>query len=454
MKLNSEQREVAISEEERQKSLSSPKLPFNPPFFYGWIIVFMGALGMFFSGPGQTYTVSIFIESYVRDFGWSQSLIASMYSIATLVAGLFFFFVGKFVDRFGQRKMSVTIGMLLAFACFLNSFIAGATMLFIGFFMLRLFGQGSMTLIPGTLVPQWFVKQRGRALSLMALGGFVGSSSLPPLNAWLIESYGWSMTWQIWGIILACFYVPLAFFLIRNKPEQVGLLPDGQKNKSEQDKVSQSDQTDKRHSGENKSTKKEISWKLNEAMRTRVFWFILFCVGIPSMVNTGIVFHITFILGENGMNNMMASYILSLMAVVAFPVTFIAGFVVERIKVHWVLALTFIGQAVAMLVLLQVNTFGMAVLFGVIRGLVGGFEVICLGIIWPNYFGREHLGSIKGIAMTVTVIGSAFGPLPFGLAYDMFGGYSEIILLMTLFPLLGACAAFFSPTPNKAVLSK
>ncbi|MDQ0258072.1 MFS family permease [Evansella vedderi] len=71
----------------------------------------------------------------------------------------------------------------------------------------------------------------------------------------------------------------------------------------------------------------------------------------------------------------------------------------------------------------------MAILFRITWGIINGIERIVLSIIWPNYFGRKHLGSIKGAVMTATVVGSAFGPLPFGVAYDLFGGYGQIILL-------------------------
>lgn len=107
-----------------------------------------------------------------------------------MLAGFLLFIVGRMVDKFGPRYMTVGIGFMLALACLFNSFIMGPIMLFFGFFMLRLLGQGSMTLIPGTLVPQWFVRKRGRALSLMAIGGFLGSAAIPPFNAWLIGTWG------------------------------------------------------------------------------------------------------------------------------------------------------------------------------------------------------------------------------------------------------------------------
>lgn len=417
----------------------TPRLPVPVPFYYGWMIVGMAAMGLFFSGPGQTYSISIFIDSYTDHFGWSRSLISSIYLAATLLAGSLMFIIGRLIDKYGQRNMSVYIALLLGLACLLNSFVVGPIMLFIGFFMLRLFGQGSMTLIPGTLVPQWFIKQRGRALSIMAVGGFLSSAALPPFNAWLISTWGWPMAWRVWSGLLLLFFAPLAFFLIRNKPEDIGLLPDNAVRKQE---LKQADNKEP-------ETEPEVSWTLKEAMRERAFWLILFCVAIPSMVNTGIVFHFVSILGESGITRTSSAFILSLMAIVAFPITLIAGYVVERVKVNIVLAASFLGQCLIMILLIYTDSLMMAVLFGIARGIVGGFEVISLGIIWPNYFGRKHLGSIKGLAMSMMVIGSAFGPLPFALAYDWFGGYTQILLVMAVFPLLGMIASFTSPAPEK-----
>lgn len=79
----------------------------------------MAGLGVFFSGPGQTYSNSQFIDQYINDFGWSRSEVSGIYSVATLAAELIMMFVGRFIDRFGQR----TIGTLFAIACFFNSFV-------------------------------------------------------------------------------------------------------------------------------------------------------------------------------------------------------------------------------------------------------------------------------------------------------------------------------------------
>ena len=418
----------------------------NSSFFYGWYIVMAAAIGVFFSGPGQTYAVSVFIDYYIQDFGWGRSLVSGIYSSATLVAGLLLFVVGRLVDKHGQRRMMLIMGSLLAFACFWNSFVIGPVMLFIGFFMLRLFGQGSMTLIPNTLVPQWFVVKRGRALSFMAIGGFLSSASFPPLNTWLITTFGWESAWRILGLALIVIFLPVVFFIVKNKPEDIGLLPDNaiSKKKLAQRREEKMEEVEQEEGF-------ETNWTVKEAMRTRAFWFILFCVSIPALVNTGLTFHLFSILGEQGVPGSTAAIILSIMAIVGFPVTMASGFILERVNVHIVLGLSFVGQMVFILLLTQVHTYLLAIVFAVLWGIIGGIERITLNIIWPNYFGREHLGSIKGIATTTMVIGSAFGPLPFGIAFDVFGGYTEILLIILIFPILGTIAAFMSPPPSKQV---
>lgn len=416
------------------------RAPVKTSFYYGWIIVAMGALGIFFSGPGQTYSISVFIDYYIKDFGWTRSLVSSIYSGATLLAGLLLFLVGRFVDRAGQRKMTLIAGILLGLACFWNSAVTGPVMLFVGFFMLRLFGQGSMTLIPNTLVPQWFILKRGRALSFMAIGSFLSSAVFPSVNAWMITEWGWPTAWRVWGFILCLLFVPLASFFIRNKPEDIGLLPDN----------APPEKLRKKKKGMNTDeAEEEVSWTVKDAMKTKAFWLMLFCVSIPAMINTGLTFHLVSILGEEGMKTMTAAIILSLMAVIGFPVTMVAGFLLEKFKVHKVLAISFIGQLLFMVILFFTSSVSLAIVFGVVWGIINGLERITLNIIWPNYFGRQHLGSIKGMAQTTMVMGSAFGPLPFGLAFDLFHSYEEIILSMMIFPVLGMVAAFMAPPPKK-----
>ncbi|AOM83734.1 MFS transporter [Salisediminibacterium beveridgei] len=410
----------------------------KPVFFYGWYIVMIGALSLFFSGAGQTYSNAIFIDYYIQDFNWGRSLVSGIYSAATFLAGMLLFKVGSSIDKFGTRKVSLTVSVLLAFAAIWNSFVIAPWMLFIGFFLIRLLGQGSMTLVANTLVPQWFIVKRGRALSLMMIGGFISSTAFPPMVAWLIEGFGWQTTWRVLGIMILVIFVPIVYFFMKDKPEDIGLLPD---NKSSKDELETS-------TGKKKNVS-DISWTLKEAKKTRQFWLLLVCVSIPSMLNTGLTFHLISMMGGSGLSPTQGAFILSLMAAVGFPVTMAAGFVLEKVRANYIFALVFVGQFVFLIILLLTDSFVMAIVFGVVWGLVGGIERIVISYIFPDYFGRQHIGSIKGIAQTMTVIGSAFGPLPFGFAYDYFGGYTEILLLMFIFPAFGIVASLLASKPKK-----
>ena len=414
--------------------------------YYGWIIVFIGALGIFFSGPGQTYSNSIFIDAYIEDFGWSRSLVSSVYSIATLVAGLIMIFVGRFIDRFGQRVMMVVVGTLFAIACFWNSAVSTIWMLSIGFFAIRLLGQGSMSLIPNTLAAQWFVKKRGFAVSLMALGSFISAMVFPIINTWLIDTWDWRFAWQFWGILLLVIFVPVALLGVRNKPEDIGLEPDGPLKQKEELKPILGSAVVK---------EAEEDWTLQEAKKTRAFWAILICVGIPSMINTGITFHILSIFGSNDLSPGIAATVLSLMAMVGIPMSFVSGFITDRVQTNYLLLAIFIIEFILLLMLLITNNFFMAILFGIIWGTANALERISLNVIWPNYFGRKYIGSINGVGVTMTVLGSSLGPLPFGVGFDLFHSYTPVLLASLIFPVIGMVCAILAKKPNKSeILAK
>ncbi|MTI96400.1 MAG: MFS transporter [Firmicutes bacterium] len=408
-------------------------------FFYGWIIVFVAGLGVFFSGPGQTYSVSVYIDSYIQEFGWSRSFVSSLYSSGTLLAGLFLPFVGRLVDRLGSRIMVTAVTVSFGLVCAGMSMVASPAMLFAGFLLVRLLGQGSMTLTSSTLVPQWFVSKRGRALSIMTLGGTLSSAVLPPLNTWIIQTYHWQLGWQVWALLLLTVMAPTAWLLIRNRPEDIGLLPD---NKSAPEKT------------ETEQPVSDNSWTVREAMGTRAFWLLLFCVTIPSAINTGITFHLASIMQDRGFAidaaPVVAASVLSTLAITQLPCNFIAGWLADKFRVHLLMAIAFIGQLLSLLLLLWVSSWPLAIVFGVIWGTLNAAYAINNNVVWPSYFGRGNLGSIRSMAMTATVIGSAFGPLPFGFAFDFFGGYQEIIIASMLFPLLGILAALLSPPPQKS----
>jgi sugar phosphate permease len=384
---------------------------------------------------GQTYNVSTFINSYISEFGWSRSTVSGMYSLGTLTAGLLMGFVGNFIDHRGHRNMTTVISLLFGLACLGMSFVSRPFMLLAGFFSIRLLGQGSMSLSSNTLVPQWFIKKKGRALSIASLGGVAGSALIPPLNTWIIETYGWRTGWMTWAGLLWIVMAPAAYFLIRNRPEDVGLTLDNE-----------------RHIHLVKTRNFQIStdsWTVREAIKTRSFWLLLFCVMIPSAILTGLIFHQVSVMDQVGISAQSTAAVLSIMALIRLPTVLVAGQVADKVPPRYLQAGSMAWLLITMITLYFTDTFQMALVYGTLAGITMAFGAMASGVIWPEYYGRHNLGSIRGVTMMAGVIGSALGPLPYGFAYDLFGGYSQALALSMIFPILGIIAALMAKPPKK-----
>lgn len=238
------------------------------------MIVFVAALSYFFSAPGQTFFISGFIDIYVKDLKWDRTIVSSLYSIATLLSGLFIFSVGQIADRIGTKITMIAAGILLGLICIWNSFNFSLVTLFIGFAFSRFLGQGSMTLLPSLVLPKWFIKKRAMSFSIMSIGGVIASTVIPIINAGLFKIISWREVWRIWGILIWVIFVPITYFYLFNRPEDIGLLPDNERKDDE-------------HSRCIKFSDKEVYFTSKEAMKTFAFWGMLYCQIILPLITTG-----------------------------------------------------------------------------------------------------------------------------------------------------------------------
>lgn len=406
--------------------------------YYGWVIVFVGALAVFLSGPGQTYSVSTFIDPLMDEFNWSRSLVSGLYSAGTLTAGFMMMLVGRTVDSVGYRIALTAVAALFAGALlFMGSVGAPATLLF-GFVLIRTLGQGSLTLIPYSLIPQWFVRMRGKTLSILAMAGAIGSATIPLLNLLIMDSAGWRGAWRFWALVLALVMVPLAWKLTRDRPEDLGLLPDG----------APVNPAKGRNGETGEEATAEVSWSLEQALRYPPFWVILAASSIPSMVGTGAQFHHMSILAEGGVMRTVAAGVFTVGAVVHLIATPLFGAAADRLAPRHLLVSSLVLQAISLIYLIFVRSTPTALVLGVLNGVRMANVSVINGVIWPAYFGRGNLATIRGVTTTGLVVASALGPLPFGLGFDWFGRYNEVLILMALLPSAGAIASGMLPPPR------
>ena len=429
-------------------SPSRRRVPVRPhPHFSGWTMLGIAGFVLLLSTPAQTYGFSVFIDPMLTQLGLSRSLVSAAYTVATLVSAGAVFLVGGVIDRHGHRAVLAATAAVYVVALFAMGAVGGAWTLLLGFTLLRATGASVLTLAARTHVAQWFVRRRGRAVSIVNLGKMLGLALVPPANAALIQAVGWRDAWRVNALVVALL-VPVAFLLVRNRPEEVGQFPDGEPSP---------DALAAPATAETPEAPADLasgrSWTRREALRTRTMWLLLVVTFVPALVTNGLSFNQISILTEAGLTPTAAALTFTIESAVAIPMTFAVGWLADRFGPRPALVL---GQAllVACLVCLAFTAPGpVAVLFGVFRGLTTGTWILAQEVAWPAYFGRRHLGSIAGLSFAVSFVGAAIGPLPFGVIYDLFGSYRAAIWGLALLPVLSTWAALLARPPRSRAVA-
>lgn len=410
----------------------------NQKFYYGWIIVIISNVAFFMSAPGQSYSISVFVNEYYSVFPYSSTTISSLYSVATILSGSLLLFMGRASDKYGPRKMMMIAGGMLALSAFFSSYISNIFMIFISFFLLRYFGQGSLTLLPNALVPQWFEKNRALAISLSTIGGLLATMFVPIFNLWMIETLGWQTAWRIWSLILVIVFIPIIFVFGADKPEDFDINMENDTVKKE------------KHIDITKLNDQMHTFSLKEALKTKEFWIAGLISMIPSMFTTGMTFHFYNIMLLRDVGNQGAAMIIGLIALPSFIIPFLAKPLIDKQPVKRVLSITIFMMILSMFSLMYlISGQVQAIIFILFYGLAIAIQAVTLNVLWPNYYGRKHLGSIRGAATIFMVIGSALGPLPFGISYDLTESYNIAILAMIAFSAIAFIGSFFIHKPKK-----
>ncbi len=390
-------------------------------FFYGWVIVVVGAMVAFSSGPGQSFVFSIFIDSMIDDTGFSRSTISALYMVSTGVSALMVAMVSRLADRWGARSNLILVGVAFGAACFGMAFSSGLAAFYLSFAGLRALGQGSLTINSTLLVNQWFVTRRGRAIALMGLGFPLSNAVLPPLSRWLIDSYGWREAYGVLGVLVMLLIIPASVFLVRNRPEDVGLYPDG---------------ADEPPLIEQSASHNPEAAARRPVLTSAAFWMLAIPLATPGLVVTALVFHQTSIFAENGLSATTAAAVFVIFAFASASTSMVAGFVVDRVGPSKLFVFAMVALFVVCGLALVVNSVWMAALYVAGMGVAGGSQRIVQGVIWAHTYGRFGLGKVQGAAMMVGITGAAIGPFPLALFRDLTGNYDLGIMAMAMLPLL------------------
>lgn len=421
-----------------QKSVPALVAAINTRFFYGWVMLATAFVAMFASGAGQSFTISVFLNPLIDALEISRTSISAAYTLGTLTAALGLSIVGRLIDRFGARAVLTGVALLLGASAVAFSAVGNLVALYAAFTAVRIFGQGALMLTSTNLVSQWFIRRRGFALSIVNLGFAASWAAYPPVIQLLIRQTDWRVAWVWVGLFTWTLVIPVALVFVRSRPEAVGLHPDGQAPEN-RDAAAEAGQG----AGE------QASWTVGEALRTPQFWIMALANSVPSMLITGMVVHQISYFGEQGLDAQVAANLFPVTAASMVVAGLIFGWLLDRFPTRHMMAASLACMAMAMYAMLIATTPLLAALYGVVLGMSAGSMMMMTSYVWPRYFGRKYLGGVQGVALTISIIGASLGPLPFGLAFDLLGGYGEALMMLSVLPIVAAVAVFFTRPPSR-----
>jgi len=400
------------------------------PFFYGWWVVIAAAAIILIASAAPLYLFSTLIDPLEEEFGWSRAAIGAGPSIAAVMAGLTMPVAGYLVDRVGARRLLVA-GVTLVGVGFLAmsqiqalwQFYISASIIAVG---MSLGGLPVCTVA----IAHWFVKRRGRALGIVSAGE--GASGIMVLvTALLIAVFEWRTGLMILGIGQLAICIPLAL-TVRNRPDEVGLLPDGEPPAlGEASAGLPPEAADGTSRGSGMGQPEGLT--IGQALRTRSFWLLAFAQVLAWVGSFAIVIHVIAYLDESG------GFTEEGAAVIAMGIPF--GSLVGRLGFGWLadylgkrrlLAAAWVLQGLGILIFAGIHSPWQAVIFLIVFTPGWGGAAPLLPALLTEYFGLRAFGGIQGVLMATAMLGAIVGPIFAGAVYDVVDTYRPAFLVLAL----------------------
>ena len=396
------------------KTDSSPK-----GRYYGWYLIPVFGTVMLVATTPLFHAMGIWAVAMENAFGWNRTKLSLALTFTRVEGGILGPLEGYLIDKFGTRRM-VLIGMLImAVGWIIFSRINHLFVFYLAYLVIAL-GQGlGSWLALNTMINNWFVRRRSMAMGLGNSVSRLGSLLLVPILAWLMdpdfpERFGWSNTSLVLGIVLILVAFPITR-LIRNKPEEYGLLPDGD-----------TPEEAMKHKEEAiKAGTEQIDFTVSQALKEPSFWLISFGHGFTSMVLLALMLHLAPMMTDEGYSIQTAAYVVSGYTGVSMIFQLIGGYVGDRVPKNVALMVFTMSQALGVLLLTfgpptLLVAYGFALLFGI--GF-GGRNPISAAIR-GDYFGRKNFGKIMGISQVPMNVLLLIGPVFAGFMRDWKGDYT------------------------------
>ena len=403
--------------------------------------------------PGQTMGVSVFTEDLLKDLAIDRNSLSLAYLVGTLGSGLLITRAGKLYDRYGARVMAYISGVMLGLMLLyltrvdrivgnlhqwnrISPLLATFLLLSIGFWGIRFFGQGLLTMVSRNMVMKWFNRRRGLANAVLGVFSALGFSVAPKILSLIIERLEWRGAWAFLALIVGFVFAFFVLIFYRDNPKDCGCVPDGRM------------RTDTRRKRPPSLPERDFS--LSEARKTIAFWAFTLALSISTLYISGLTFHVVSVFESVELSKAKALGIFIPTSLIAVVVQFGFGYASDYIRIKYLLVLFMLGMLI--------TSFGLTMLgeqpvaYGLIisgNGIVWGLYTVLIGVTWPRFYGLKHLGAISGFSLSWTVIGLALGPYFFSLSFERTASYDLISWICAGISAILFLLAFIADNPGE-----
>ena len=412
--------------------------------YRGWSVVTACAAIGAYGGGVYFYGFTLFMNPLMEELEITSMQASLVFSLTRLEGAFEGAIVGFLIDKYGARKIMmigvpiVGIGYIL-WATVVDSY----TSLLIVYVGIIALGVNGGFFHPALAVANnWFVRRRGTAMAVISTAVGVGGAILVPLVGWGIDNHGWRAVAMVSGIGLLTVVWPLVF-TVRHRPEDVGLLPDG-------DKPSEiiSGEVDEDGSALNPHFVEEVEYTISEAFKTKAMWMLILGITLRFTSHTAVMVHLSPILEAQGMSTTKAGAAIGLLVLLSIPGRLLVGVMGDRFPKNKVVSVVLILQVAALVVLMGADTIFELYLFIVLWAAAYGAGILNWAIV-GDYFGRARFATLRGVMGLFYSGGAVVGPVYAGWVFDRDGNYTEAVTVFLFVTVLSVVVFWFCNPPKR-----
>ena len=419
------------------------------PFYYGWLILGMSSMATF-AASGVSQVVLGGIQVYItEDTGWDQSTLSYAATAGTWLSGLIAPVIGRLADRYGPRWLMST-GLLIAGVCFLLlSGVNSVWQFYAAYVVARAVSNPVLIgLVPRTAAVNFFRRRRNIALAMVSTFRPIAGAINIQLFALVALSQSWREGFRYLGIFSLAMVIPV-ILLMRRRPEDIGLAPDG-------GEVPPSPQpsTEGRGSSAAPTPPSETSWPVKEAARTRTYWLIVATACVGTLASSSVGFSMVPYLVEGaGLSVAAAVGVLSFGTVLSIA-NVGWGVLSDRFTPRRCLMVTMVGSGALLAYLTMVDSLAEALVFALVWGIFSGAVGSMENMMLAQYYGRDSYGSLLGLFSPFQTAALGLGPSLGSLIRGVYGSYTMLYFVMVAAYLTSAVLLYFARAPVRTRLTE